>query len=436
MIATALRGAGGEQPGEVAGRGVVGSLSVALRDRVRRAVGALRTRRARGRGPRLSVVVPVYNVEGYLGEALDSLLGQTFDDLEIVVVDDGSTDGSRAIIDDYVDRCPNVRLVASENRGLGAARNLGIRHCRGELLTFADSDDIVPPRAYAVMVATLDQTGSDFVVGAAQRFRGDRHLPLTRRQAELHRERALAVTVDDRPDMLGDVFAWNKVFRRAFWDHAGLVFPEGVRYEDQPTTTRAFLMARSFDVLRAPVYLWRLRDDRTSITQRRHEVDDLRDRLATKRVSLDLVRRMGSPRVVQQFYDDVLSMDLPRYFREIPACDDAYWNMLSTGIDELWADGPSFATATLPVHHRVVAWLVMADRREDAVRVVEFAEAHLPELPVTRREGGERVAMLPFWDDPAAGVPPDLFRLEEGERAGHERHRRSELEPADEAGTR
>jgi glycosyltransferase involved in cell wall biosynthesis len=408
---------------------------VAVRDGVRQVARALRGRRRAGGPPRLSVVVPVYNVEEYVARALDSLLSQTYDDLEVVVVDDGSTDGSRAIVDDYVARCPRVRLVASENRGLGAARNLGVRHCRGELLAFADSDDLVPPKAYDVMVATLDRTGSDFVVGAAQRIRGERRLPLTRRQAELHRERALGVTVDERPDMLGDVFAWNKVFRRAFWDGAALTFPEGVRYEDQPTTTEAFLAASSFDVLKAPVYLWRLRDDRTSITQRRHEVDDLRDRLATKRTTLDVVRRMGSARVLGQFYDDVLPMDLPRYFREIPECDDDWWELLSNGIRELWADAPSFASATMPVQHRVVAWLVMADRRADAARVAEFAEAHLPDLPVARGDDGLRVATLPFWDDAAAGVPAELFHLDEEEVAGRERRGHPDPMAADEPGT-
>ena len=380
-----------------------------------------RARRAHEPTPRLSVVVPVYNVQDYVAAALDSVLAQTYDDLEIVVVDDGSTDGSAAICERYAARHPQIRLVVTENRGLGAACNHGVQDWRGELLVFADSDDLVPPKAYEEMVATLDRKGSDFVVGAAQRMRDDRKLPLTRRQAALHRERALGVSIDERPEMLGDVFAWNKLFRRGFWDRHGLAFPERVRYEDQPTSTRAFLLADSFDVLRAPVYFWQVREDRSSITQRRHEIDDLRDRIATKRASLELVRELGSAHVLQQFYDDGLSMDLQRYFRHIPHCDDAYWQLLSAGIRELWADGPSFATSTMLVQHRVVAWLVVAGRREDAATVVEFADAHVPDLPVTRGDDGALVAMLPFWDDPASGVPAELYRLNADEVATHER---------------
>ena len=114
--------------------------------------------------------MPFFDVEQYVGDALESVAGQTFADLELVLVDDGSRDGSRAVVESYLERDPRLRLVTTPNRGLGAARNLGVQHCRGELLAFADSVDIVPPEAYAALGSTLDRTGSDFVVGAAQRL--------------------------------------------------------------------------------------------------------------------------------------------------------------------------------------------------------------------------------------------------------------------------
>ncbi|MEJ7689885.1 MAG: glycosyltransferase family 2 protein [Nocardioidaceae bacterium] len=87
--------------------------------------------KGRGRPPRLSIVIPVHNVETYLAECLDSVLGQEFHDLEIVLIDDGSTDGSAAIAADYARGHANVRLLQTENHGLGAARNLGARHVSG-----------------------------------------------------------------------------------------------------------------------------------------------------------------------------------------------------------------------------------------------------------------------------------------------------------------
>src|SRR6476469_4108186 len=100
----------------------------------------------------LSVVVPIYNVEEYLGACLDSIAAQTFRDLEVVMVDDGSTDRSAAIEAAY------------------AERNTGIGHAAGEFLAFVDSDDLLPDNAYALLVGTLDETGSDFSTGKVLRL--------------------------------------------------------------------------------------------------------------------------------------------------------------------------------------------------------------------------------------------------------------------------
>lgn len=395
------------------------SVPVALRDRVKRVARAWR---AQERAPRLSVVVPVYNVRDYLVECLDSVLGQSFRDLEVVVVDDGSTDGSGALAQDYVDRFPNVHLVATENRGLGAARNTGVEHARGELIAFVDSDDMVLPDAYAAMVSVLDESGSDFVVATFQRNFPE-GVAIPPRQRMLHRERRLAMTAEDFPEILTDVFAWNKMFRREFWDNAQLSFPVGVRYEDQPPLTRAYLSARAFDVIERPVYLWRIRDDASSITQGKRQLDDLRDRFSTKRDALETVRRLGSAHLLDTFFRDGLVVDLPGYFRQIPDCDDEWWALLHRELAELWRDGPPFALTTIPVAHRLIAWLVVNDRRAEAETVAAYAAQHRPiDVPVLERDT-EMIAQLPYWADPSTGIPPELYRLHEHERAARRRPR-------------
>src|SRR3954447_16249370 len=120
--------------------------------------------------PRVSVVVPIYNVEDYLAECLESLAAQTFEDLEVIMVDDGSTDGSAAIAESFAARDPRFKLVRRVNGGLSAARNTGIEAATGEFLAFVDSDDLVAPDAYEKLVGTLDKTGSDFASGNAHRL--------------------------------------------------------------------------------------------------------------------------------------------------------------------------------------------------------------------------------------------------------------------------
>ena len=125
---------------------------------------AVRTRLGRRiRPPRISVIVPFYNVEAYLEECLDSILGQDFDGFEVLLVDDGSPDGSRAIAERYAARDPRVRIITRENGGLGAARNTGVRAARGRFLTFVDSDDALAPGALRRLHETAVRTGSDIV---------------------------------------------------------------------------------------------------------------------------------------------------------------------------------------------------------------------------------------------------------------------------------
>ena len=317
--------------------------------------------------PRVSVVVPVYDVEDYVEECLESLLAQEGVDLEVVVVDDGSRDASAARVERFVTPDGPVRLVRTANRGLGAARNEGVRHATGDYLTFADSDDVVPPGSYAVQLRQLRRSGVDFVTGSLARWEDGQlqQLPWMRR---LHQTRA-DLFIDQQPEILGDVFAWNKMFRRDFWDGVGLSWPEGVRYEDQPTTTLAYLRARRFAVVPEVVYHWRIRDDGSSITQQRSSLKDLEDRWTTKRMALASVLDYGSPQVEKVFRDRVMAGDLHRYFVEVPGCDDAWWDLLVAGVQELWGER-SLTHSGLTPAFRLVGWLVEQDRREDAAAVV------------------------------------------------------------------
>lgn len=359
--------------------------------------------------PLISVVVPAYDVEDYLATCLDSLLAQTHEHLEIVVVDDGSTDRSGQIADEYALDHPQVRVVHTDNHGLGAARNTGVAHATGELLAFADSDDVVPPTAYAVLLRQLSRTGADFVTGSIVWWE-DGRLREPTWMRRLHRERRAGI-IDQQPEILGDVFAWNKLFRRSFWDGAELSWPEGVRYEDQPTTTRAYLAARRFGVVPDIVYHWRIRSEGTSITQQRSSVADLSDRWETKRMSLASVEAYGSTAITRIFRDRVLAGDLHRYFTEIPGCDDAWWTLLQQGVHEFWGER-SLTHSGLPPVHRLTGWLVEHGRREDAAEVMAFMAAHPG--PAPRRTTSAGVILdLPVVDPRTLSL--DALRLRDHE---------------------
>lgn len=120
--------------------------------------------------PLLTVVMPVYNTAAYLDEAVDSVLGQTLRDIEVILVDDGSSDGSGAICEARAARDPRVRVIHKANGGLGAARNTGMADARGKYIAFADSDDIVLPETYATAVEMLESAHASQVSFSYQNF--------------------------------------------------------------------------------------------------------------------------------------------------------------------------------------------------------------------------------------------------------------------------
>ena len=317
--------------------------------------------------PRLSVIVPIYNVEEYLPACLDSLAEQTLKDIEVVMVDDGSPDGSAAIAAKYAERDTRFRLIRKENAGLGAARNTGIENIspESEFLTFVDSDDLIPPDAYRLMVTSLDETGSDFATGNVFHIRGEKtwQVPLLKMLAGQARKRT---HISKYPKLVADRIACNKVFRRSFWEKHAFSFPEGILHEDIPVVLPAHYLAEAVDVIGEPVYYWRQREGRAapSITQRRKEVQAIRDRVtAVTSVSRFLAGQDGPEfaRYKKEYDRRVLSDDLRLFLNVLPDADEefraAFLDATNGYLDTV---GPEIVM-TLPVHLRV-QWLLVRKR--------------------------------------------------------------------------
>ena len=258
--------------------------------------------------PRLSVVVPFYNVGAYIGDCLDSIARQTWTDFEAILVDDGSPDDSAVIAKEYCIRDSRFRIVQQDNAGLGPARNTGVDHAVGEYVAFVDSDDLVTRHGFGMLVRTLDRTGSDFAGGNARRFNNSYGV----RPSWLHRQcftqDRLATHVSETPDLVLDRMVWNKVYRRSFWDEFGFRFP-AIRYEDYPVTLKAHLAAVTVDTLAAPVYYWRERESGDSITQQKFQLGNLRDRVVSAGMVLDLVEE-ALPPVRERVHSHFTQIDL------------------------------------------------------------------------------------------------------------------------------
>ena len=360
--------------------------------------------------PRLSVVIPVYNVERYLGECLDSVLAQTFGDYEVIVVDDGSTDGSAAVAEEYVARDERIRLVRQENGGLSKARNTGIDVATGEYLAFLDSDDALPPDAYELLVGTLDRTGSDFATGNVYRFtRFATHQ--SRFLARTFTETRLKTHVTKHRPLLADRTAWNKVWRRSFWTQHGLRFPEGVVHEDIPVVVPAHFMARSVDVLEDPVYYWRARESGgLSITQRRLELRVLRDRLAAVEQVTDYLDAHG-PRGSRRWYEaSVVADDLRLHLNLLDEADEEYLALFLDRVNAYLDRAGRRIYDELPAIERLKWHLVRRRLVPELFEVLRFQREELwNSVPLRIR--GRWYGDYPFRTDERLKIPSSVYRL-------------------------
>ncbi|WP_434590346.1 bifunctional glycosyltransferase/CDP-glycerol:glycerophosphate glycerophosphotransferase [Streptomyces sp. A5-4] len=201
--------------------------------------------------PRFSVIVPAYKVQAYLEECLDSVLVQSYDDLELIVVDDCSPDSGGAVIDAYAARDPRVSAVRlPRNTGPGPARNAGITRATGDYLIFLDGADTLVPGALQAITDRLKETDApDLLVYDHARTHWSGEAVRDQHAAQLAEEGPAAFELGYRPGLLKlPAVVWNKAYSREFMEREGFTFAPG-RYEDVPWTYPALLAADSIAVL-------------------------------------------------------------------------------------------------------------------------------------------------------------------------------------------
>lgn len=187
----------------------------------------------------ITIIVPVYNVEKYLDRCMESVLGQTYKNLEILLVDDGSTDSSGKMCDGYAARDGRVRVIHKENGGLSDARNAGLSLASGDYIGYVDSDDWIEPDMYGQMHDACVEHGAQLAVCRYFSEFQDRTLSGgSGRVIPLSREETLKIYIEGHDDYVIYNSVWSKLFKRELVD--GMVFPKGRNSEDITYTTRAF----------------------------------------------------------------------------------------------------------------------------------------------------------------------------------------------------
>lgn len=172
---------------------------------------------------KVSVIVPIYNVEKYLRRCIDSLINQTLKEIEIILVNDGSTDKSQDIIDSYSKKYPErIISLIKKNGGLSDARNYGLPYAKGKYIGFVDSDDYVDEKMFQLLFESAEENSADIVTCDYYKVYGDKKILVKSRNFENKNDMLIAPLAA----------AWNKIYRREMLEKSGIIFPKGLIYED------------------------------------------------------------------------------------------------------------------------------------------------------------------------------------------------------------
>ena len=227
----------------------------------------------------VSVIIPVFNVASYLNEALESVIKQSYKNLEIIIIDDGSTDDSGQICDEYAKKDERFHIIHQRNCGLSAARNVGLDKMNGDVVVFLDSDDAYHPDYVKLMVEALEREKTDVVICKynvhettkimSQQYCGlsKARIPIAK-QGLYSRKDALRALVEDSINHA----VWNKLYRTELWKE--IRFPTGYVYEDRDTTYKILDNCKNVYVIDQPLYLYRKRQGSITDTLSKQIVSD------------------------------------------------------------------------------------------------------------------------------------------------------------------
>lgn len=210
--------------------------------------------------PLISIIVPCYNVEKYLDRCVESLLTQSYPNIEVILVDDGSNDSTSLICDNYNQQYNNIVVIHQLNQGLSIARNEGIKIAKGEFLTFVDSDDFVSVDYVLYLYDLLVDTESDISISSYQYYYENNNIDIPKQTNIIIKTMSPCVAVEKMfYQELFDTTAWGKLYRAKYF--SDIIYPSHLLFEDLPTTYKLLLKSNKVVVSNYQSYYYLLRND-------------------------------------------------------------------------------------------------------------------------------------------------------------------------------
>lgn len=211
---------------------------------------------------KVSVIVPVYNTEPYLRECFDSLIAQTYKNIEIIIVNDGSTDNSIDIINEYANKFSNIKIINQENKGYSGARNTALEYVTGDYVGFVDSDDYIKPDMFEKLLTTAENNDADIVSCSFFRVYENESVAESNElffNALNKNQQEHSSTIVSCPELiLDDAFVWNRLYKKELLQSNNIKFPNDIDFGEDTYFHRIALMhANIIEYVTEPLYFYR-----------------------------------------------------------------------------------------------------------------------------------------------------------------------------------
>lgn len=284
--------------------------------------------------PLVSVVISVYNTEKYLEECLDSVLNQILKEIEVICIDDKSTDNSLNILEKYAKKDPRIKVLKNEkNTGQAVARNIALKEVKGEYTTFVDSDDKIELDAYEKVYNFSKENKQDMIIFNAIRFDENKEWP-----SELHEKSIIGETITEtniieHNEFIYDTGIWNKLIKTSFLKENNIEFVDKL-YEDLLFSMELFIATDSVGVYPDVNYYWRKRrNTNKSTTQSRTDIKNIEDRIF---ISKEIIKLFNSNKkyncLMIPLYKKLLKFDFRLYIDQIENGNEEYKNIIISEI--------------------------------------------------------------------------------------------------------
>lgn len=364
---------------------------------------------------KLSVVVLVYNTEYYLDDCLDSLINQTLDDIEIICVNDESTDNSLNILKQYARKYDNIKIIDQKNQGGAIAGNNGLKIAKGEYIAIIDSDDIVVEDAYEKLYKKAKKTDSDIVAGKPVKYVNQYQRQIAFKNNIWDEKRTF--TVDEFKEIYYDVFYWNKIYRRKLVEEHDIYMIPGKIYADVPLVYRAYSFADKMSIIPDVVYYWRRRaqediikgNSDTSVSKSLLDIPNMKDRLSTYYYVKDYFIEAG----LEKYFNYVIKTYVERFFYPIKGIlkDDNFKEVYLKEIKCILSEIDELYDNNLDKRYNLFFYFILNDMDDE---LEDFLNFDLDEKSTVTRDG-KVYWNVKFFDNPEYNIPDEIFEIKKVE---------------------